>query len=94
MSIFKRWRSKKHIERIKQMPCCICGQEATAHHRIGSGDGVMGDKQPDSHCIPLCHNHHTGRDGIHTVGVMAWEDQFGSQWKHLAKTLARMVENE
>lgn len=92
--MFKRWRSKKHVQAIKELPCCICGDEATAHHIIGVGDGAMGSKAPDSHCIPLCHDHHTGRDGIHTVGVMQWESVYRTQWEYLARTLAYLKEME
>lgn len=94
MSIFIRWRSKKHLKQIREMPCCICGNQATAHHRIGHGDGAMAEKQPDSQSMPLCFDHHTGAKGIHTIGVDRWEEEFGSQWKMLALALAMLKEME
>jgi len=29
--------------------------------------------------IPLCHYHHQGRMGIHTIGKKMWEERYGTQ---------------
>jgi len=84
---FRVWRSPKHLERIRQMPCCVCGQvPSEAHHIIGVGDGVMGSKAPDSFAMPLCTFHHRK---LHDVGLGKDE-----QWRWLALTLAAIVEGK
>ena len=29
--------------------------------------------------IPLCHHHHQGGEGIHTLGTKTWEKKYGKQ---------------
>lgn len=42
--------------------------------------GVRGRrKHSDWLQMPLCHNHHQGADGIHTIGVKTWEIKYGYQ---------------
>lgn len=89
----KRWRNKAHLDKIRGMPCCICGNEAAPHHIVGHGESIMGNKAPDSLCMPLCVNHHTGKDGIHTIGLKEFESRYGPQWRMVAKTLAKVVES-
>ncbi len=90
--MFKRFRSKKHLRQVADMGCVICGNEGVAHHILIEGHGIMGSKAADSMSFCLCNHHHLGDSGLHTLGVLAWESQYGSQWKHLAKTLAMIVE--
>lgn len=94
MSIFKRWRNKKHLDDIRAMPCVVCGRAACAHHIIAVGDGITGSTAPDSMAFPLCLKHHTGGEGIHRIGVETWENEYGSQFEHLACTLAKLKEQE
>jgi len=90
--MLKKWRSKKHLKEVAELGCIICGKEACAHHITGHGDSGTGTKPSDALVMPLCHNHHTGRDGVHKVGVLAWESAYGSQWKMIAETLAMIKE--
>lgn len=54
------------------------------HHLRSGGWGKGGDET----LIPLCHDHHRGRNGIHTLGTKAWErDFFTTQAELLAWTL-------
>lgn len=39
----------------------------------------MSQKVSDWLVIPLCARHHTGKEGIHTIGVDAWEAAYGPQ---------------
>lgn len=64
---FKQPREKdnKHLDFIRQQPCCVCGGIDTeaAHIRIGSPDhgkrGTgMAEKPSDRWCVPLCNKHH------------------------------------
>lgn len=85
---FRVWRSRKHLERVRAMPCRACGSPGPneAHHIIGVGMGVMGGKAPDSHVIPLCHACHRN---LHDKGLGV-----ADQWRWLALTLAEIVEGK
>jgi hypothetical protein len=39
----------------------------------------MAQKNSDWLAIPLCIYHHTGKAGIHSVGVRGWEAAYGKQ---------------
>jgi hypothetical protein len=50
---------KMHIERIKAMPCVVCGAPAPSHAHHIKQDSAY-------HCIPLCYScHQDGNNGIH-----------------------------
>jgi hypothetical protein len=63
----RRKRDKDHLARVRALGCCICSGSASAHH-IRTGQG-MGQKASDYETIPLCHYHHQGSEGIHTLGT-------------------------
>lgn len=82
-----------YLARVAALGCCICGQPAQVHHvRGGSVTGIasMGRKSPDALSIPLCHNHHQGRSGIHTLGVRTFEATFGDQADMVAATQKKL----
>ena len=74
----KKERSER-FNALFEMGCAICGQPPQIHHLIGSRYRGMGQKAHDMYTIPLCLNCHTGKDGIHTLGMRAWEKKFGTQ---------------
>jgi hypothetical protein len=81
-------KSRKHIQRVAQLPCCVCGQEPVqVHHIIGRGLRGMSQKSSDYFAIPLCPFHH---DNLHRNGWREWEQMHGSQVDHAARTLARI----
>ena len=61
-----RIRDEKHLQYIRSLPCCICGDDTTteaAHIRSGSinhgkSSTGMAEKPNDSWCVPLCGKHH------------------------------------
>ena len=74
---------KKFINQMSEFGCVVCrwyeGVEdlppANIHHiRDKTGMGMK-----DKEMIPLCHYHHQGRMGIHTIGKKMWEDRYGTQ---------------
>jgi len=82
---FKAWRSKKHLAKIRQMPCCVCGATPSdPHHIVGVGNGIMGSKASDSMVTPLCRLHH---------GELHEGKRQDRQWEWLARTLAGMLEH-
>lgn len=58
-------KEQRHMQRVKELPCCLCGASAPsdAHHIL---DGrVKGRKAHDFCTIPVCRDCHTGRSGLH-----------------------------
>ena len=76
----------KRYEVLAQLGCCICGQPAQIHHLIGVKYRGLGQKANDDQTIPLCMHHHTGGQGIHTLGKRAWELKYGDQAELLKET--------
>ena len=62
-----------------------CEGPTQIHHCGGGGmknrgiHKAKGTKNSDWLAIPLCMHHHTGRAGIHTLGVRTWEALYGWQ---------------
>ncbi len=86
---------KDHKQRLADMPCAICVRIHGAHegggvtlHHLRSGGWGKGDYKT---LIPLCHFHHQGAEGIHTMGTKAWERHFGvTQQELLTNTLEQI----
>ena len=78
---------KLHKQALANMACVICervygqhpGGNVTLHH-LRTGGWGKGDYTT---MIPLCHNHHQGAEGIHTMGTKAWERKFGVSQREL-----------
>jgi hypothetical protein len=76
----KAWLSK-----VAALGCCVCKAPANVHHiRTGMG---MGQRNDTYHTLPLCHFHHQGAQGIHTLGTKAWQAKYGSETDLLAKVI-------
>lgn len=62
---------KAHIERVKSLPCSLCGRSAPsdAHHLL---EGRIQGRRSAHFCtIPLCKDCHQGeRNGIHGQQIM------------------------
>jgi hypothetical protein len=68
---------RSHLNKLASLGCIICLGPATIHHiRHNTGLGL---KSSHFDAIPLCHNHHQGREGFHTLGKRAWEKKYGAQ---------------
>ena len=77
----------EYLERVKWLMCAIkdCQtRPCDAHHaRINTG---MGMKSSDYDTLPLCKNHHQGKEGFHTIGKKTWEAKYGTQREHVKQT--------
>lgn len=76
-----------HIERVKNLPCAVCGEGSTsdAHHILEGR--IPGRKSPDWLAIPLCKDCHTGSfNGIHGQRRM-WDVMKKNELQCLADTL-------
>ena len=87
----------RYLDAVAELGCCVCGQPAQIHHaRAGSMRYVesagTGLRTGDDCAIPLCLNHHTGSEGIHTIGVQTFEARYGTQADMLT-TVAMLLRN-
>lgn len=71
---------REYMARVVDLGCVICKQPAQVHHM---GSGGMGMRSSHSDIIPLCMNHHTGPQGIHTIGKRTWQDKYGYEREYL-----------
>ncbi len=61
-----REKDNKHLDYIRSLPCCICGEDTTveaAHIRTGAPEHDkphtgMAEKPSDRWALPLCGKHH------------------------------------
>lgn len=68
---------RKHMEKVASLGCIICGSPCQIHHlRFGMG---MGQRNSHFKTIGLCHYHHTGKEGIHTIGIKSWQKKYGTE---------------
>ena len=83
---------RQYMERVASLRCSVCNAyEVTVHHcRINTGMGV---RPSHYQTIPLCHFHHQGAEGIHTIGKKTWEAKYGTQQEMLEKTKELLCTN-
>jgi len=77
---------KIRFETLAEYGCIICMRPAEIHHLIGYKYSSLSKKADDINTIPLCVDHHRGAQGIHHLGMRAWENVYGTQEYLLVKT--------
>ena len=80
--------------RVLLLGCIVCDQvglwvPAEPHH-LTRGE-ALGKRDDDLRVIPLCHHHHRGYMGIHTVIKRVWIRLFGTEEELLEKTREQLV---
>ena len=56
---------RKHLSRIAEMPCSLCGASAPSLiHHLREGQG-MAQRADDYLTVPLCPDCHQGPNGVH-----------------------------
>jgi hypothetical protein len=75
-------------DKVKAMPCCVCGVRPVDPHHV-SGGTLRRDYLPDGtgNVVPLCRKHHTGDEGVHTLGRETFAATFGIDLGKIAKEL-------
>ena len=81
---------REYMNKVASLGCIICGSPAQVHHKTGAG---MGLRASHYDTIPLCHHHHNGAEGIHTIGKMTWEAKYGYQVDMIEET-RKMIDEE
>lgn len=56
--------SKRHLARVHEIPCVICGSVPVEAHHAREGQG-MGTRGNDWLCVALCPECHRGHNGLH-----------------------------
>jgi hypothetical protein len=56
--------SKRHMDRVSQLPCCLCNAQPVELHHLREGQG-MSQRASDMLVIPVCPSCHRGPQGIH-----------------------------
>lgn len=56
--------SKRHMGKVAQLPCCVCGAHGVHVHHVREGQG-MAQRASDWLTVPLCPDCHTGPNGLH-----------------------------
>lgn len=81
---------KKHEDNLRTLRCVVSKSPfVTLHHTHGGSIKDMGwhvgvgQKQNPFLQIPLTMEFHTGDFGVDRIGVLTWEDKFGTQVEHL-----------
>lgn len=79
-----------HWERVRRLGCRAngCGAANPEIHHCGTGAGGRKDHMK---VIGLCHLHHRGAQGIHTLSRRVWEPIYGTESEHLEQ-VARMLD--
>ena len=58
----KPWRSRRYLDWVKSLPCCICNFPADdPHHEQAEAQGGVGTRPSDERAIPMCRVHHDMR---------------------------------
>ncbi len=62
--------SDRHLARIHELPCCLCGAMPVEAHHIKDGR-TFGKRDKLHFCtIPVCRSCHQGSKGLHGDGTM------------------------
>lgn len=84
--------TKARFDELSRFGCICCRMvhgvitQANIHHATGIKYRAMGKKASSEHVLPLCHFHHQGTEGIHTIGMRIWEARYGTQEYLMAVT--------
>lgn len=58
-------KQQKHMDRLHELPCCLCGEMPVEAHHINEGRTFGKRDKLTFCCIPLCASCHRGPQGIH-----------------------------
>ena len=68
-----------HLNHLAHHGCVVCGCYGVEIHHIR----INGDKRDHRKSIPLCFDHHRGKEGIHTLGKKEWRIRYGHESEYL-----------
>ena len=81
-------KSKNHLQRVANLPCCICHTTGVQVHHLRhpaiTGAGLKASDWLTLPLCPACHAH------FHAIGRETWERLHGSQIEYITQTLHRL----
>lgn len=84
-------KARTYTDKVAALGCVVCrnlcyGASPAHVHHIRTGQG-MAQRAQSALIIPLCPEHHTGGNGIHTIGKSLWERTYGTELELLSQTI-------
>jgi len=68
----------RHIIRVREIGCLVCGSPASAHHVVGYADRMGRLSKNDRLVTGLCPAHHQhGPDAVHNTNHRKFYERFG-----------------
>lgn len=86
---------RRYMGRVAELGCIVCrnagfGATPAEVHHVREGQGGA-QRAPNYLVIPLCPEHHRGKDSIHGAR-RAFELRYGSELDLLAQTIGELAE--
>lgn len=86
-------RERAYMDRVAGMGCIVCrnagfGESPAVIHHIREGQGGA-QRAPNWLTIPLCPEHHDGKDSIHK-DRQGFQARYGSELDLLAQTISEV----
>lgn len=82
---------KRHMGRVAQLPCILCGAQPVEVHHIREGQGAA-QRAQDTLVLPLCPACHRGPNGFHGLGKRGFYAKYRlDELDLLAATLERLA---
>jgi hypothetical protein len=78
----KTAEEKAYLNRVASLGCIICGKPANVHHIR-----ISGEPRDHKKTIPLCYDHHQGKEGIHFLGKHVWRKKYGHELDYLKRVM-------
>lgn len=72
---------KKHMDRVRRMPCLVCGGQSTLHHVTAHADRMGRITRSHERVVPLCGVHHQiiwgPRESVEALGHRGFFQAYG-----------------
>lgn len=78
---------REYWQKLRDIGCIICGSSPAIHH-CGTG---MGGRKDHRKVLPLCHHHHQGPEGLHTLSRRVWQAKYGTEDELMKLTHKRLI---
>lgn len=72
---------RKHMDRVRSLPCLVCGANSTVHHVTGYADRMGRVSRSHQRVVPLCGKHHQiiwgPRESVEALGHRGFYREYG-----------------
>lgn len=82
-------KHKRLHARLRALGCIIdaCQRPAAIHHCLTGAGG----RKDHMKVLALCHHHHQGEQGIHTLSRRVWEPIYGTETDLMIKQASKLL---